>query len=273
MAMVTIPAYWFQGLVVAVVVLVFLLVGLIMAIKAKIPEAPTLLKASILNRPVVQLHTTLGQTRLYAPDREGKDHDGNMYEIKNMGVKLLPDPHLVEHLGTRRHIHYYSKAGTAVLAKVAAACRDFNYVLKKHGIEPTESIIDSILVADDQELLERYPPVEVQEDEPCSGDDESFEVDGTLFRMSDGYNTIRMIRDELRNMVIRDGQFVFQTVQDFIFAAQAETARGLDEYCGIANERAVEAAGLVEKKDYTMTVFLFVFLIIGFAIAYKILAG
>jgi len=173
----------------------------------------------------------------------------------------------------RRHIHYYSKASTALLAKIAAACRDFEYVLKKNGIEPTESVIDSILVADDQELIERYPPVEVLEGETYP-DTETFEVEGgAIVRMSDGYNTIQQLRDELNDMVIRDGQFVFQTVQGFVFAVQAETARGLDEYCGIANERAVEAAGLVEKKDYTMTIFLFVFLIIGFAIAYKILSG
>ncbi|NIA12239.1 MAG: hypothetical protein GWP10_21605, partial [Nitrospiraceae bacterium] len=114
---------------------------------------------------------------------------------------------------------------------------------------------------------ESYPDDEVfMLPDPDTGTDKPF-------RLAHGYTTIRDLRDELRNMVIRDGQFVFQTVQAFIFAVQAETSRGLDEYCGIANERAVAAAGLVERKDYTMTVFLFVFLIIGAAIAYKILSG
>lgn len=272
MAAVTIPAYWFQGLIILVIVLLFLLIGLIMAIKTKIPEATTLLKASIMNRPVVQLHTHLMETRLFAPAQEGKKHDGNMYSIPSMGVKLIPDPSAIEHLGTRRHIQYYSKASTAVSARVAAACRDFDYVLKQNGIEPNESIIDSIIVATDQELVERYPPVPVLEGEDYPVEN-TFEEDGISWRMADGYNTIRHLQDELKNMVVRDGQFVFQTVQDFIFAVQAQTSRGQDEYCSIANERAVAAAGLVEKKDYTMTIFLFVFLLIGGAIAYKIVAG
>lgn len=272
MSAVTIPAYWFQGLIILVIVLAFLLVALIMAIQTKIPEASTLLKASILHRPVVQIHTPLGETKLFAPHAEGQKHDGNMYEIQNMGVKLIPDPSSIEHLGTRRHIQYYSKASVAVQAKVAAACRDFKTVLQRHGIEPNESIIDSIIVATDHELIERYPPVPVlaDEDDPIEN---TFEEDGVLWRTADGYNTIRHLQDELKDMVIRDGQFVFQTVQDFIFAVQAQTSRGQDEYCSIANERAVAAAGLVEKKDYTMTIFLFVFLLIGGAIAYKIVAG
>ena len=250
-----------------------------MAIKTKVPEAATFLKASLLNRPIVQIHDVLGQTKLYAPPREGPKKDGNMYSVApELGVKFIPDPSLVEHMGTRSVIQYYSKASTAVSAKVAAACRDVEYVLGKHGIEPTDSIIDSLLVADDQELLERYPPIPIEDGEKYS-EDEVFTIpdpeggDDKLFRLAPGYITIRDLREELRNMVIRDGQFVFQTVQAFIFAVQAETARALDEYCGIANERAVAAAGLVERKDYTMTVFLFVFLIIGAAIAYKILSG
>lgn len=272
MSAVTIPAYWFQGLILLVIILVFLLIALIMAIKTKMPEAAVLLKASIFNRPVVQLHTPLGETKLFAPPLEGKKHDGNMYEIQSMGVKLIPDPAAIEHLGTRRHIQYYSKASIAVQAKVAAACRDFKSVLHRNGIEPSESIIDSILVATDHELIERYPPVPVLAGEE-SQEDTTFEEDGVIWRTSDAYNTIRHLQDELKNMVIHDGQFVFQTVQDFIFAVQAQTSRGQDEYCSIANERAVAAAGLVEKKDYTMTIFLFVFLLIGGAIAYKIVAG
>jgi len=270
MAAVTIPMYWFQGLIILVIVLFFLLVALIMAIKTKLPEAPALLKASILHRPVVQLHTHLMETKLFAPPQEGKKNDGNMYNLPGMGVKLIPDPSAIEHLDTRRHIHYFSKASIAVTAKVAAACRDFNSVLKQHGIEPTESIIDSILVANDQELMERYQPVPVLAGETC---DETFEEEGVLWRMSAGYNTIRQLQTELREMTIRDGQFVFQTVQDFIFAVQAQTSRGQDEYCSIANERAVAAAGLVERPDHTKTIFVLVFVVFAFAIAYKIMFG
>lgn len=275
MAMMVIGAHWVYLLIALVIVFAFLGIGVIMMIHSKVPEAWILLRAASFNRPLVQLHTNIGQTKLYAPRPEGeKHHDGNMYEIPKVGIKFIPDPTIVEHMGIKRHIHYYSKAGTAIMAKVAAACRDFNYVLDKRGIEPTEMLIDSLLVADDTELLERYPPELISdEEEIVEGDLSIIELNGERVRLSESYNTIKDIRAELQNMVIRDGQFVFQTVHDFIFAVQAETARGLDEYCGIANERAVEAAGLLKTKDYSMIVFLFVFLIIGAVIAYKMLTG
>ena len=273
MGMMVISSTIVYGLVLAVIVFAFLFAGLIMMIQSKVPEAWVLLKASTFGRPLVQLHTSLGQTKLYAPLPEGQKKDGNMYDIPKVGVKFIPNPTIVEHMGVKRHIHYYSKAGTAVLARVAAACRDFNWVLSKRGIEPTEMLIDSILVASDEELLERYPPVYVDETDISDDDSPIVELDGESVRLSEGFLTIKSIRDELKDMVIRDGEFVFQTVHDFIFAVQAETARGLDEYCGIANERAVEAAGLTKSKDYSIMIFLFVFLIIGAVIAYKMLVG
>ena len=253
--------------------IVALVVGAV-AIKTKIPDLSVLLKASATGRPLVDVHTNLMESKLYAPKREGKKHDGNMYDIESMGVKIIPNPSMIEHRRNQRIIPYYSKAGTAISAKVAAACRDVNWVLNAHGIDPDEMFIDSLLVASDEELLERYPPIEIDPNAQIS-EDRKFEVeiDGDLktMVMSHRYEQIYELRAELREMVIRDGQFVYQTVQDFIFAAQSETARAMDEYKGIANERAAEAAKLGVVKDNIMYVFYFVVLMMGFAIAYKIL--
>jgi hypothetical protein len=258
---------------VAAFAIVALVVGAV-AIKTKIPDLSVLLKASVFGRPLVNVHTNLMESRLYAPKREGKKNDGNMYDVEGTGVKIIPAPNMIEHNRSHRIIQYYSKAGTAVSAKIAAACRDIGWVLNAHGIDPDEMFIDSLLVASDEELLERYPPIEVDPNAKIS-EDRKFEVeiDGVIktMVMTNRYHQIYELRAELREMVIRDGQFVYQTVQDFIFAAQSETARAMDEYKGIANERAAEAAKLGVVKDNIMYVFYFVVLMMGFAIAYKIL--
>ena len=274
MAQILISTTLFYALIgVAAFSIVALVVGAV-AIKTKIPDLSVLLKASMFGRPLVNVHTNLMESRLYAPKREGKKHDGNMYDVEGTGVKIIPAPDMIEHNRGNRIIQYYSKAGTAISAKIAAACRDIGWVLNAHGIDPDEMFIDSLLVASDEELLERYPPIEVDPNAKIP-EDQKFEmvIDGDVktMVMTNRYHQIYELRAELREMVIRDGQFVYQTVQDFIFAAQSETARAMDEYKGIANERAAEAAKLGVVKDNIMYVFYFVVLMMGFAIAYKIL--
>jgi len=223
------------------------LIALVSFLKSNLPEAGVLMLASFKKRPVVQVHDNMGRTSLFAPALEGKRKDGNMYDIKSIGVKIVPSFEMVEHLGRRRHIHFYSKASVSINAKIASACRDFNNVLKAHGITPNESMIDSLLIATNEELQAWYPPEECEQ--------------------------LQMLKNELNHTVIKDGQFVYQVVRDFVFAAQNETSRALDEYKSIAKERAAEDANLGYEKDKIMYIFYFVFLIIGAAIAYKMITG
>jgi len=276
MAQIVISTTLFYALIgVAAFSVVFLIVRAVV-IQTKVPNLGVLLKASVTGRPLVNVHTTLMESKLYAPKREGKKSDGNMYDIESIGVKLIPAPNMIEHDQNHRIIQYYSKAGTAVSAKIAAACRDIGWVLNAHGIDPDEMFIDSLLVASDEELLERYPPIEVDPNAKIS-EDRKFEVmvDGDLktMVMTSRYSKIYELRAELREMVIRDGQFVYQTVEDFIFAAQSETSRAMDEYKGIANERAADAAKLGVTKENIMYVFYAVVLMMGFAMAYKMLTA
>ncbi len=240
MATILISTTIFYGIIAVAFISTAALLGLLTFLKSHLPEAGTLLKASMKNRPVVQIHTNLGETLLYAPDREGKKSDGNMYDISRMGVKIIPNPEQVEHLGKRRHIHYYSKAGVGLSAKIAAACRDFNEIVASHGVTPNEDIVDALLIANDEEIAAWYP---------------------------DQVEQFKNLKLELENAVIKDGQFVFQTVKDFVFAAQNETSRSLDEYKSIAKERAMEDAKLGIVNDKIMYIFYFVFLIIGAVIA------
>ena len=230
---------------------------LLALIIAMVPGLFTLLKANILGKPLVHIHDSLNHIKTVVPSIEGKKHDGNMYNIKNMGVKFIPNPSLVEHTGSRPIINYYSKAPVALLAKIAAACGACANAIRQKGLEVNESTVDMLLIASDEEIHEM-----------CLKTDEAGER-----VVAEGYKEIMSLRDELKKTVIPEGQFIYQTVQDFIFAAQALTARGLDEAIGIANERAVDAVKFRSTTDYMMYAMVFVFLMFGAAIAYIMITG
>ena len=234
------------GLFAAAIIGWFAFFGLMMFIKSKIPEAVVYMKASMGKRPIVNMHTALNLLIKFAPKKEGGD--GNMYDTpKEFGVKLIPDPEKVEHtMFGRREINFYSKASVALTPKQIKACEDVYASLKSHGIEPTESIIDALFIATDEELNQWYVEDEV------------------LLR------DIVMVKEELKNQFIKDGQFVWQTVENFIFAAASETARGMDEYKSIAEERADERVKPGMSKDSRMMIFYMAFFLMLIAIVYKI---
>jgi len=222
-----------------------------------VPGLFTLLKANMLGKPLVHIHDSIKHIKTVVPSIEGKKHDGNMYSIKNMGVKFIPNPSLVEHVGSRPIINYYSKAPIALFAKIAAASGACANAVRKKGLELNESTVDLLFIASDEEIREI-----------CLRTDEAGER-----VVSDGYKEIMSLREELKKTMIPDGQFIYPVVQDFIFAAQALTARGLDEAVGIANERAVDAVKFRNTTDYMMYAMVFVFLMIGSAIAYLMITG
>ena len=246
---------WVTSLLWICTILFFITAYLIIMMKTKIPELFTLLKASTFGKPLVYIHDSFKQVKISVPVIEGKKHDGNMYELKNMGVKFIPNPSLVEHMDSRTIIQYYSKAPNALSAKIAAACGECANAIRKKGLEVNESTVDLLFIASDDEIREI-----------CSKTNESGKI--VVF---DGYKEIMSLRKELKKTVIPDSQFIYQTVQDFVFAAQALTARGLDEAVGIANERAVDAVKFKDTRDYMALIMMFTFLIIGAAIAYTII--
>jgi len=224
----------------------FAFFGLAILIKNKVPEAVPYIKASLFKRPIVNMHTALNLILKFAPKREGGD--GNMYDLpKEFGVKLIPSHEKVEHTPEgRREVNFYSKAGVALTAKDVKACEDVYDTVKSFGIDPTESIIDALFIASDDELEEWY-----KEDEEMLRD-------------------IAQIKERLKNQFIKDGQFVWQTVENFIFAAASETARGMDEYKSIAEERADERVKPGMSKDSRMMIFYMAFFLMLIAIVYKI---
>ena len=218
-------------------------------IKGKIPEAVSVMKAELLKRPWVHIHTSLNQLAFDAPKRSGKDQDENCYEMsKFLGLKLVPDPEAVEHTENgRRVVHYYSKAAPPITAKQAAACRDVIEHLKGRGVGLTEPLVDALFIASDEELQSWY------------GDNPEM------------LTLVNELKVELQTKFIHDGQFVWTTVKEFIFAASNETSRSLDEFKSIAHEQADERVrASTNGSDVKQNLLYFVMVVFTLAIAYKI---
>lgn len=221
-------------------------------IKGKIPEIMSVMKAEMTKRPWVHIHNSLGQLELFAPKRSGDKADENTYSLdKWLGCHFVPDPQQVEHTITgRRIIHYYSKSAPPITAQQAAACRDVIDHLSEQGVKPTESVIDAIFIATDEELEAWY----VDDDEML--------------------RTIYLLKEELQNKFIKDGQFVYQVVRDFIFAASNDTARSLDEFKSISHEQADDINRKTQPGgDMKITLMYFIIVIFALAVGYKIMVA
>ena len=222
---------------------------LVAFIKGKIPEAVSVMKAELFKRPWVHIHNSLNQLSFDAPKRSGKDQDENCYEMsKFMGLKIVPNPEAVEHTENgRRVIHYYSKAAPPITAKQAAACRDVIEHLKDRGVNLTEPLVDALFIASEEELQSWY------------GDNPEM------------LTLVNELKAELQTKFIHDGQFVWTTVKEFIFAASNETSRSLDEFKSIAHEQADERVRAVTSgSDAKQTLMYGVIVLFALAIAYKI---
>lgn len=225
---------------------------LVVFLKSKMPEAISLMKAEMFKRPWVHVHTSLGQLNFDAPKRSGNDQDENCYEMnKAFGLKLVPNPEAVEHTENgRRVIHYYSKAAPPITAKQSAACRDVIEHLKDRGVGLTEPLIDALFIASEEELQSWY------------GDNPEM------------LKLVNELKAELQEKFIHDGQFVWTTVKDFIFAASNETSRSLDEFKSIAHEQADERVREhTNSNDMKQTLTYFLIVVIGMAIGYKIMVS
>ena len=222
-----------------------------------IPEIGIFMKARVYKRPLVQIHTALKETKLYAPKLKGDKFKYNIYNIPEHGAKFTPLPQMVEHIGASRHINYYSKAATGLDSKAIAAFRDIEELLKFRGINPTSSILDVVITMSDNEIKDLY-----------NIDAQTLENVPITLTPDD----VLEIRNTLQNTFIKDGQFVWETARDFVFLMQTETARSLDESIAIAREQAIEDARLGAQDKATQMMVIYIVLI-GFAavIAYKML--
>lgn len=89
--------------------------------------------------------------------------------------------------------------------------------------------------------------------------------------------TLKKLQQELKDLVISDGLFVFQSVHDFIFAASSLNSAGMMEAINIARSDALEQ-NRVDQNGWTMQnigmlVIILVILFAGIGITYKIMFG
>lgn len=215
--------------------------------------------AHIRKSPIIQIHTALKQTKLYAGQKKGKKKNANVYDVPEYGIKFSPLPDMVEHIGSSRHINYYSKGAFALEPKAIAAFRDVESLLKIKGLVATETLLDTLLVMTDAEINDLYN-IEVNT------------IKNESITLSS--EEIIAIRNELKDMYIKDGQFVWETARNFIFLLQTETSRSLDEYIAIVREQALDDArmGMIDK-DGIRNVIIIITLLMGGVLAYKMLIG
>ena len=236
----------------------FALIGLIFFIFSN-SVFKTILIANLKKRPIIQIHTSLKQTKIFSGIKSGKQNNANVYNVPEFGIKFTPLPEMVEHIGASRHINYYSKGAFALSSKAIAAFRDVENLLKIKGIIPNETILDVLLIMTDEEIKDLYN-LEVntlQNDTITLSSDEIIDI-----------------RNELQNTFIKDGQFVWETARSFISLLQTETSRSLDEYIAIVREQALSDAkmGLVDRTSM-QSIIIIITLLMGGAIAFKILSG
>lgn len=222
------------------------------------PAVMPFAKAKLMKRPVVFIHTAINSLRVAAPKREGKKHDGNMFDLGSTeGIKFVPEPRQVTHYNDVRVINYYTKAPIPITPKQAAACNTMVQMLQSRGIETTDSLLDTLILVDDDALdgiSEEWLNLEQKNDRHVSIDE------------------IKALREEMRTTIIKDGEFTFQTVQQLVMLAQTQTARSLSEYTAIAEERAAHDAALGKSdKDSMQVVMYVIMLLIGGAVAYRMI--
>lgn len=251
-----------QNIVYALIGCVIMSVFLLLAFAGMIfsnATLKTLFIANIKKRPIIQIHTSLKETKIFSGKKGGKKGNANVYDIREYGIKFTPLPDMVEHIGATRHINYYSKGAFSLTPKAIAAFRDVENLLKTKGIAPNETILDIILVMSDKEIEELYN-IELNALQ-----------DGTITLTS---AEILEIRDELKQTYIKDGQFVWQTAKDFISLLQTETARSLDEYIAIVREQALDDArlGAIDKEGMR-NVIIIITLLMGGIICFKMVTG
>jgi hypothetical protein len=86
--------------------------------------------------------------------------------------------------------------------------------------------------------------------------------------------TLREIKEELEETVVKDGLFVFQQVQDFALAVADKNSSNISEAISIANAEAMANAEKPSKSDDMIKIVVMaIVLLAGLAIVYKIVSG
>lgn len=90
----------------------------------------------------------------------------------------------------------------------------------------------------------------------------------------DRIQTLREIKAELKETVVKEGLFVFQQVQDFALAVADKNSSNISEAISIANAEALANAEKPGNADNLLKlIVMLVFGLAGLAIVYKIMTG
>ena len=252
MAMIAVSQYLIFGLilVVAVSIMAFLVVTMLLF---KYPQARAILKAGMSGRPLVLIHTPLGGIDFFTPKRKGTRKEGlPMYDIPQHNVKFVPEADISERSRGIKIINYYSKYATAMSPKIAAAVQTMKEILAEYDWESLWKDIPNPKLMNRYDMIMKLNPDDINDKE-----------------LED---KIRKIQHELKTIFIRDGQFVFSAVDEYV-RTPALMAAHLDGTIATIEKRAWERMKGIQDTKLMPYVIMSIALLMGGAIAYTIIAG
>ncbi|MCK4526028.1 hypothetical protein KAW18_01550 [candidate division WOR-3 bacterium] len=252
MAMVAVNSFLILGLIVVMALsLMGIMVVLIMLYKY--PQARAILKAGMTGRPLVLIHTTLRGVEFLTPKRKGDKKEGMpMYDIPQHNVKFIPDAAITESSRGIKIINYYSKYAMATSPKVVAAIRTIKHILAENDWEAMWKDLPNPKIFNRYDMIMQLRPDEIEDKELAK--------------------KIEKVQHELKTAFIEDGQFIFSAVDEYI-RTPALMAAHLDGTISVIEKRAWERMKGLEVPKIFPYVIICIMLLMGSAIAYKIVVG
>ncbi len=260
---------WQVYLMIVVMVMIPLLTGLIvLSIFKAIPWAWTMYKAFRANTPIVWKHHPRGASEICEAKIEKDLKEGvpvTYYKVDKWGFKVsdIAGENTELLMGKLRIIHYFKNNVSPVNLMDSVAIDQLFKWLQKKGINVTNREDAMLFILSEHgrtgKLIEALESSKIEDEE-------------TKRTIIDAIKTIKENEDELRNLKLSDGVFIFQTAMTAIDRSISFTSSAF------ANAKsAIEAqlrAKMAEDKNKELyrTVLIIAVLLICAAIAYAIIS-
>lgn len=246
-----------------------------------------------------------------AGDREERNY---LDLAKAIGTYWVPRSEDIEQFDRLPISNYFTKCSVSLPPLQTKAVCDFYNFMNNHGISVNEELIDVMVVhncdIDNVYLPALYQkikenlPIQVDEGEITQetydyvnnleyeiedinrriADLEEartnayFDIDDALglvdHKTGETIITLKKLKKELEQTVIRDGCFVFQQVQDFAMSVAKHNSSDTSETIAIANAEATANSERINKpKDYIMMLMLIATGLTVLVVLYKMMTG
>ena len=243
-----------------------------------------------------------------------KKEKNNLDLPEYLATKFEPQSGFAELWDRMPTYSYFTKGSNALKAEQVKALHDFRDYMGKLGYTVTPELIDVLFVEGldtkdvyekelEQLVLQKLPaPISIQkqlsEEEKHAVQDIAFELDNinnelaelqatkaellhdadSIYGLMDAngnkIKTLQDIRADLETKVIKDGLFVWDQVEDLVFANSDMNSNNMSEAISIANAEALSNADKGKgQMDYAYAVIVGVTALIGIVIVMKFAFG